>query len=169
MAQRNQTRTRGRCVALALGAAAVAGGLAITVLLRNRGASAASEVWSSGLRAAHLQEVGWVELLADEREEPLGRAQLFIEHGRQTDAAAASHLVERPTGDIAWRGWLDPLRLDNGGGLKSGRYRLRVPHSGQELHVIVAASRSLGSGREYASVESADGVLPSQLVELGGN
>jgi hypothetical protein len=110
---------------------------------------------------------GWVELLREGESEPIGRGRIVFTELPSDFALGMERTVkDKRMGD--WRARLDPLTFNEGTAPASpGRYVVRFEQNGEELAIYLEEPQQQGD-EAYAEVGSADGQLPTVLLELGG-
>lgn len=110
------------------------------------------------------QDAGWVVVLPEGASEARARGHVLVSRGVENEAAAGA---SEPG---AWHGRLDSLRLyGDASELSPGRYRLRFERNGEEHLVDLDGWQPGEDGRGSATLRSADGELPTVLLELGGS
>lgn len=133
--------------------------------------------------ATARQDAGWVQVFELGQEATSGRGHLFVQQAEQADGdirtqptTAVSHTAE------FWEGTVDALTLTGAAPAVGGRYALRVERShegrehdlgadrstGQSLEVEVTSVAEWASGLLTIAVRGVDGLMPSNLLELGG-
>lgn len=110
---------------------------------------------------------GWVEVMREGEEDAIARGRLvFTELPSDFPFGEQRTLKDARLGD--WRGRLDPLSpLEGYGPPPPGRYVVRFEQNSEELLVDVEEPQKQGE-EMFAEVGSADGRLPTVLLELGG-
>jgi hypothetical protein len=110
---------------------------------------------------------GWVEVLREGENEAIARGRIIFTELPPDFPFGEQRMGKDPRmGD--WRGRLDPLRPSEGMEPPApGRYVVRFEQNGEELPVYIEGAQRQGD-EAFAAIGSADGQLPTVLLELGG-
>ena len=158
-------------VTVAIGAGAALAARSLWARFRRAGKPADTQLENLDFDSSNYMDAGWVEVLSENTAQTVARGRVLVEREAYSSAAAAMN-TQSPIAEserVAWRGRLDPLRPAAAGAIRPGRYRVRFERNGQELMVNLEGWESMAAGRGSARLRSADGELPSVLLELGGH
>ena len=126
------------------------------------------------------RDSGWARVLDSDSDEVMARGRVMLSSAPRPAQGSPEAIANRgqltpQTGGAPrrgnWTGYLDSVRTSGDTDLAPGPYRLCFEHNDEILRIRVLSWEGPGSESQpgRAEIESTDGMLPSMLLEVGGD